>query len=139
MKETILHPTPAHVDFGSSLAAERERRGLSRSDVARSTKLPPVLVGALEDGETAKWPERPFLVNALRAYASAVGLDPTETIARLDRIAPEAPDGFDPPALERARRDRALTMVLGLVVAISLGLLGSVLHSAWFFATRAAR
>lgn len=128
-----------HLDFGRTLAAHREQQGLSRADVVRRTKLPSMLVGALEDGEVEKWPERPFLMNALRTYAAAVGLDPDETISRFSRLAPESADVFDPAALERARTDRALTMLFGVVVAMSLCGLGYVLQAAYFFATRAAR
>lgn len=129
----------ARQDFGRYLAAQRELRGLSRLDVVRATRLPSSLVGAIEDGETEKWPERVFVVNAVRSYAGVVGLPVAETLARFDGL-PDAPKGeaFDPLALERARRDRAITVVvLGTALLLGGGLSGW-LSLVWRFVERAS-
>lgn len=129
----------ARLEFGKYLATQRERRGLSRSDVVKATKLPSLLVGAIEDGESEKWPERVFVLNALRTYASAVGLSVDETLSRFDALAeaPKAPE-FDPRALEAARREQAVAAVLVTMAVVLAGGLWFALHTAWLFAQRAA-
>lgn len=130
----------ARLDFGKFLTTQRQRQGLSRQDVVNATKLPSLLVSAIEDGEPEKWPERVFVLSALRAYASAVGLSADETVTRFERLpGNEGAELFDPRSLERERRDRAIGIVLGLAVLLSVSTLGVFLRAAWLFATRAAR
>jgi uncharacterized protein (DUF58 family) len=45
------------IDFGNFLRQQRELRGMSRDDVARSTRIPPTMVAALEDGQNDRFPE----------------------------------------------------------------------------------
>ena len=129
----------ARLEFGRYLVTQRERRGLSRSDVVKATKLPSMLVGAIEDGESEKWPERVFVLNALRTYASAVGLPVDETLSRFDALA-EAPKPleFDPQALEVARREQAIAAVLATVALALSGAFWFSLQAAWLFVQRAA-
>lgn len=129
----------ARLEFGKYLVTQRERRGLSRSDVVKATKLPSMLVGAIEDGESEKWPERVFVLNALRTYASAVGLPVDETLSRFDALA-EAPKPleFDPQALEVARREQAIAAVLATVAVALAGALWFLVQAAWLFVQRAS-
>jgi cytoskeletal protein RodZ len=100
----------AYLDFGHSLRAQREKKGLSVDDVAKVTKIPPTLIGALEDGQAERFPETVFVVNYVRSYARAVGLEPDATVARYQQIpGVPAPEAFDPATLEKARREQALT------------------------------
>jgi cytoskeletal protein RodZ len=114
----------ARLQFGQFLVAHRERRGLSRAQVVAATKLPALLVGAIEDGETEKWPERVFVVNALKTYAGAVGLPADEALRRFEAL-PDAPrgDAFDPAALEARRRAQAVT---GLWVVAAVAACGGL-------------
>lgn len=129
----------ARLEFGKFLVAQRERKGLSRSDLVRVTKLPSLLVGAIEEGETEKWPERVFVVNALRSYAGAVGLSVDETLSRFDGLADAPKDsGFDPKALELQRREHAISAVLVTVAVLFTVALGGWLQTVWLFAQRAA-
>lgn len=129
----------ARLEFGRYLVTQRERRGLSRSDVVKATKLPSMLVGAIEEGESEKWPERVFVLNALRTYASAVGLSVDETLSRFDSLA-EAPkaEAFDPKALEAVRREQAIAAVLVTLAAVLAAGLWFVVQAAWLFAQRAS-
>lgn len=133
------HSEAARIEFGRSLVAQRERRGLSRDDVARLTRVPLLLIGALEDGEHEKWPERVFTLNALKSYAGAVGLPADELVSRFDSLA-EAPkvDSFDPARLEAERRSHAITAVVIAVAAIAVVCVGAALRSSFVFAQRAA-
>jgi cytoskeletal protein RodZ len=109
---------PDYVGFGRFLKTQRVRRGLSIDEVARSTKISPALVGALEEGQSERLPERVFILNYIKSYAAVVGLEPDEAVSRFEAI-PEAPRAqpFDPAALEAARRDRAFS---SLYVALAL-------------------
>ncbi|MBM4778922.1 MAG: transcriptional regulator [Archangiaceae bacterium] len=137
--QTQASAEQARLEFGKFLVAQRERRGLSRSDLVRVTKLPSLLVGAIEDGETEKWPERVFVVNALKSYAGAVGLSVDETLSRFDGL-PDAPkdSSFDPKALELQRREHAISAVLVTVALVLTVALGGWLQTVWLFAQRAA-
>lgn len=109
-------------EFGRFLAQQRELRGLSREDVARSTKIPATLVAALEDGQSDRLPERVFLQNLIRAYAQVIGLSADDAITRWHEIPGVAKDPDTlPVVLEQRRKARAwktLVMVsLGLAVA----------------------
>jgi cytoskeletal protein RodZ len=120
---------PDYVAFGKYLEHRRELRGLSVEAIARQTKIPPTLVASLESGQAERFPERVFLLNYIRSYAAAVGLDPDDALSRFHQI-PEAPraESFDPAALEVDRRARATAamwstiaavMVVGLLLALN--------------------
>lgn len=110
---------PDYVGFGRYLQVQRELRGLSIDDVARQTKIPPTLVGALESGQAERFPERVFVLNYIRSYATAVGLAPDDAVNRFHEI-PDAPkaEHFDPAALETARLARASSMLWSTIAAI---------------------
>lgn len=121
---------PDYLAFGRYLQDQRERKGLSVEAVARSTKIPPTLVAALESGQAERFPERIFVLNYIRSYAGAVGLPPDEALRQFEQI-PEAPraESFDPAALEVVRRARAsdamwTTIAAVLVVGLLLALNG---------------
>ncbi|MFZ5444959.1 MAG: helix-turn-helix domain-containing protein [Myxococcota bacterium] len=119
---------PDSVGFGRWLRTQRELRGVSRDDVANKTKIPPTLIEALEEGQSERLPERIFLLNYLRSYATACGLSVDDVLAHFEQL-PEAPkaEAFDPVALEQDRRTRArstmwLTLASALLVVAALGL-----------------
>lgn len=95
-------------DFGRYLSQQRELRGLTRDDVARSTRISSSLIAALEDGEAQRLPERVFVQNYVRAFAAVVGLEPDDALNRLREVPGLSPDpGPTPQMLERRRRIRA--------------------------------
>jgi cytoskeletal protein RodZ len=121
---------PDYVDFGRFLKAQRLRKGLSIDEVSKRTKISPALVGALEEGQSERLPERVFVLNYIKSYAKAVGLSPDAAVSRFEAI-PEAPraEEFDPAALEKARRQRAFaSLLVALAVAAAI---------AWAVALRA--
>jgi cytoskeleton protein RodZ len=65
---------------GGRLREARERRGLSISQVAASTKIPASTLEALERGDIARLPGGVFTRGFVRAYSGAVGLDPGMTL-----------------------------------------------------------
>ena len=114
----------SYLQFGRYLQVQRELRGLSLEDVARQTKISPTLVAALEAGQSERFPERIFVLNYIRSYASAVGLSPDDAVNRFHEI-PESPkaEHFDPQALEvdrRASASKVLWTGLAAVVLVSM-------------------
>ncbi len=110
--------TPDYLDFGRYLQVQRELRGLSLDDIAKQTKIPPTLIGALEAGQSERFPERVFVLNYIRSYATAVGLSPDDAVNRFHEI-PDSPkaEHFDPAALELDRRARATSIMWSTIAA----------------------
>ena len=74
--------------LGATLAAERERQGLARADVAQRLHMSPSQVEALETGEYERLPKGPFLRGFVRNYAKLIGLDPDGVLSLLAEGAP---------------------------------------------------
>lgn len=69
---------------GSRLRAAREAAGLSRSDIAATTKIPERHIGSIEAGNFDALAGRSYATGFSRTYARAVGLD-AETIVQMVR------------------------------------------------------
>jgi len=67
--------------FGARLRSHRERRGIGLDAIAQSTKIRVTLFDALERDDTSRWPSGIFRRAFIRAYATAVGLDPESTLS----------------------------------------------------------
>jgi transcriptional regulator with XRE-family HTH domain len=101
-------------DFGERLRHERERRQISLESIAASSKVSVVHFRGLERGDLSKWPTGIFRRSFVKAYASAIGLDPEAVVrefleAQADAASREAaappesapstaPAGFSRPA-----------------------------------------
>jgi hypothetical protein len=66
--------------FGARLRSHRERRGIELDTIAQSTKIGVGILEALERDDTSRWPSGIFRRAFIRAYATAVGLDPESTL-----------------------------------------------------------
>jgi cytoskeleton protein RodZ len=77
-------PPPA----GQLLAAERERQGLSRVEIAQRLHMSPWQVEALEMGDYSRLPKGPFLRGFVRNYAKALALDPDAILASVAQATP---------------------------------------------------
>jgi cytoskeleton protein RodZ len=67
-------------DFGSKLREARERKGVSLRDIANMTKISVRALEALERNDISHLPGGIFSRSFVRAYASAAGLNPDETV-----------------------------------------------------------
>jgi cytoskeleton protein RodZ len=76
--------------FGASLRLARERRGLTKAQIADSTKLSPSSISKLENGKLAGLPGGIYLRATVRSYAKMVGLDPEEAVRNLVDAYPAA-------------------------------------------------
>jgi len=68
---------------GQTLCRGREALGLSCAEVATVTRISERFIIALDAGDYAKLPGRPYALGFARAYARAVGLDPERIAAQL--------------------------------------------------------
>lgn len=109
-----------HADFGRYLAQQRELRGMSREEVAGVTKISPAMLAALEEGRAERLPGRIFVVNYIRAYATAIGLEPDEVILRYEELDKTLKSHPPVAVLERERRKRALWTLLAVLVGIGV-------------------
>lgn len=71
--------------FGEALRRQRERRGIALKTVAEQTKIGCSFLAALERGDCSKWPGGIYSRAWIRAYASAIGLDPDEVCQQFNR------------------------------------------------------
>jgi hypothetical protein len=62
--------------FGTRLRVQRERQQVAITAIAATTKLNPSLLRGLERDDVSQWPVGIFRRSYIRAYASAIGLDP---------------------------------------------------------------
>lgn len=80
--------------LGRILAQERERQGLSRTEVAHRLHMSASQVEAIESGEYARLPQGPFLRGFVRNYGKLLGLEADTLLSQLAQVAPpnRAPD-----------------------------------------------
>ena len=67
--------------FGDRLRRQRERQGVSLTEIAEATKVAASLFASLERGDCSRWPGGVYNRAFIRGYARAVKLDPDETAA----------------------------------------------------------
>ncbi len=129
--------------LGTWLRRERERRGVTLTDIAEQTKLSVPLLQGLEADDLSRWPGGIFRRAFARSYATAIGVDPDVVVRRLEEEHPTsdtplpaaaaaAPARANMPAVaattgvvagRRApRRTLVIAAVLDLLVAGAIGL-----------------
>lgn len=77
------------------LRRERERRQIALSSISANTKIGTSLFEGLERGDVSRWPAGIYRRSFIRAYASAIGLDPDATAKEFLEL---FPDPLDTPA-----------------------------------------
>ena len=82
--------------FGARLRRVRERRRISIASIAESTKILGALLEGLEHDDVSRWPTGLYRRAFMRAYATAIGLDP-EPIVR--EFIARFPDPEDTPVV----------------------------------------
>ena len=80
--------------LGETLAAERERQGLARTDVAQRLHMSAYQIEAIETGDYQRLPRGTFLRGFVRNYAKLLGIAPDALLPLLAETAPheKAPD-----------------------------------------------
>ena len=83
--------TEPPTSFGGRLAWERQKAGLTVTDIAARLRLHPKQVRAIEEENLGGLPEPAYVRGFVRSYAKIVGIDVSPLLADLnDRIAPPA-------------------------------------------------
>jgi cytoskeleton protein RodZ len=91
MTETAADDTPGAAmprSPGAILAAERERQGLARADIAQRLHMSVSQIEALESADYDRLPRGPFLRGFTRNYARTLGLDAEALVALVAETAP---------------------------------------------------
>lgn len=84
--------------FGARLRRERERRNISLEAIASATKINATLFEALERDDASNWPSGIFRRSFIRAYATAVGLDPEAAVRDFAECFPDPAEPCAPRA-----------------------------------------
>lgn len=126
---------PPPTSFGARLKWERERTGLTVTDVAARLRLHLNQVRALEQENLAALPEAAYVRGFLRSYARLLNIDPVPLLADLTaKMTPAAGSVVDgiaqhrdySPVREAAREQisRRLVIIGAVLLLIVLGALG---------------
>jgi hypothetical protein len=75
--------------FITRLRRHRQRISISLEDIAADTRVKPELLEAFERNDLSEWPRGVYARAWIRSYASAVGLDPTDTVDEFCRLFPQ--------------------------------------------------
>jgi cytoskeleton protein RodZ len=115
-------------DLGSYLSGLRKRRGLSIEEMARSTRVAPRYLEALEADSAEVLPAPVFVRGFIRAYCQVLGVAPDEALARYDGRSSEPPApaarsvSTVPPAENRPRSRGPVLVSFVLLVVLGLAL-----------------
>ena len=82
-------PEELRAKFCLALKAARERRGITLSQIAASTKIAQFHLAALERADLRHWPKGLFRRSFFRDYARAIGLPAAEACSEFVRLFPE--------------------------------------------------
>jgi cytoskeletal protein RodZ len=117
-------------DFGGTLRAARERRGVSLREISETTKISIPALEALERDDLSRLPGGIFMRSIVRSYAAQIGLDPDQTLddfLQRFNIDPgpstlEAQRALDRPSYQVLRRGGMFVKILlaSLIAAIIL-------------------
>lgn len=118
--------------LGKTIAAARERRGLSQGALAKEAHIPPYYVRMIESDDYTLIADQLYLLPFLRRYATFVGLDPEEVASRfirdVQRADVSAARMTEPiPMAERGARKpwlRIAVIVIAVIAAILIVDLG---------------
>jgi hypothetical protein len=75
--------------FVTRLRRHRQRNDISLDEIATETRVKRELLEALERNDLSEWPKGLYARAWIRAYASAVGLDPIDTVDEFCRLFPQ--------------------------------------------------
>lgn len=71
------------------LRRHRERNRIPLAEIASETRVKPELLEAFERGDLSEWPRGLYARAWMRGYASAIGLDPIDTVDEFCRLFPQ--------------------------------------------------
>lgn len=121
--------------YGARLAWERQRAGLSVTDVAATLRLHPNQVRAIEQEDLTRLPELAYVRGFIRSYARVLNVDAAPMLGDLnDKLAPSGASVVDAMtttsdyspvrAAARERMSRQVVMAVAVIGLIALGIIG---------------
>ena len=119
--------------YGARLTAQRERAGLSVTDVAATLRLHPNQVRAIEQEDLGRLPALAYVRGFIRSYARVLRLDPTPLLSDLNAKLAPTPDSVvdgmatDIAAAHAAGRERMFprwAIGTALIILIALAVIG---------------
>jgi cytoskeleton protein RodZ len=116
--------------LGILLKTEREKKGLSISQVAGITKLRKHFIEALENEEWEKLPAIVFVKGFIRSYALSIDLDVNEAIRLFEISAPQMEEENFSKALITAEKKKSKTIYL-LIPLLALAGIFFYFASGW--------
>jgi cytoskeleton protein RodZ len=124
LDERVEPAVGAHPHVGAYLKAVREHRGRSVAEIAATTRISRSYLTALEDGNLAILPSRPFLIGYVRAYAKALDLDEDAVAARFKAETPDTSGELQPPIGVRHEKRERRPLVLAAAGVIVVAVIG---------------
>lgn len=95
-----MEPLSPQAAFVTRLRRYRQRTGISLDEIAAQTRVHREHLDAFEQNRLTTWPRGLYARAWIRAYASAVGLDPIDTVNEFCRLFPEG-DRRAQPTMEQ--------------------------------------
>jgi transcriptional regulator with XRE-family HTH domain len=107
-------------DIGQALKAVRQYQALTLDEVAEFTRVRATYLAAIEEMRLELLPSRPFTIGYIRAYASALGLDPDLAADRFRNDEPVLDEPLHAPlGVQDARDPRFTSLVAGACVIVA--------------------
>ncbi|MBL8773278.1 MAG: helix-turn-helix domain-containing protein [Phenylobacterium sp.] len=126
-----LDPLLAHETIGEALRAARLDRGLALADLAETTRVRKAYLEAIEEMRLDALPSRPFTIGYIRAYATALGLDPDLATERFKSDEPVLDEPLRAPVGVLDDKDpRVAAFLVGAVIIIAAIVLWNVAQRA---------
>lgn len=116
--------------FGNLLKSEREKKGLSISQVAEITRLREHYVEALENEDWEKLPARVFVKGFIRSYALSIDLDLNQVMRVFEKSAPQVKEEDFSKALITAEKSKNRIIYL-LIPLIAIAAILIYFASGW--------
>jgi transcriptional regulator with XRE-family HTH domain len=113
-----------HANLGAYLKAVREHRGRSLDDLAGATRVSKTYLSALERGDYAALPSRPFAIGYVRAVAKALDLDEDAAVARFKAESPDTSAPLQAPVGVMHNTPERRPLVAGVAAAIVIAVVG---------------
>jgi cytoskeletal protein RodZ len=126
-----IDPLQAFETLGEALKAVREARGLSVQEVADVTRVRRAYLEAIEATQLDLLPSRPFTIGYIRAYASALGVDPDAAVERFKTDEPVLEETLRAPVGMIDEKDpRVAAFLIGAMVIVAAIVLWNVAQRA---------
>lgn len=126
-----VDPLFAHDTIGEALRAIRRDRGISLEDLAERTRVRKSYLEALEEMRLDALPSRPFTIGYLRAYATALALDPDAAVERFKADEPVLDEPLRAPVGVPDEKDpRVAAFLIGALVIVAAIVLWNVAQRA---------